>query len=83
MSSLPTPNFVLMVEFNVPSYGSYGTRQDRTLPAGAFVRPIEPRYVPQFILDRDENRWFNEAKEAYCYCRFGIVVIPKNLMRQT
>lgn len=74
---MKTPDYVLK-EKHTASYGPHETLE---LPAGAFVRLIQPAYVPKHILDA--NRLYNKATEVFVYCRYGIVLIPRYLIRQT
>lgn len=60
----------------------------------AFVRPIELAYVPKhciefrakyvwFLVDSwtgKEQRAFDPREEVFCYSRYGIVTIPRNLL---
>lgn len=72
-----TPDFVLKVAH------SYGTSPDqRTLPAGTFVRPLELHYVPKHCISNPENKWFNSETEVFCYTRYGIVVIRKDNIKE-
>lgn len=73
---MKTPNYVLDSDFNIP----YGHHDVKTLPAGSFVRPLEFIYVPQHI--KDENKWFNEHNDVYCYTKIGIIAIPKHQVRE-
>ena len=73
---MKTPNYVLDEDFSIP----YGHHDVKVLPAGTFVRPIETCYVPKHI--KDENKWFNEKTDCYCYTRIGIIVIPKKYVRK-
>jgi hypothetical protein len=78
VSMLPTPNFVLMSEYR-PYMGS--SSDPVVLPAGAFVRPIDLKYVPKHVIE--DRRWssFNEKTEVFCYTRVGIIPIPIDAMR--
>lgn len=77
--SLPTPNFVLMSPLTI----SRGPYDNKTLPAGTFVRPIEYQYVPKHIQDADWNRFFDQTTDIFCYTRVGIVAVPRNIIRNT
>lgn len=76
--SIPTPNYVLMEEYNI----NIDTHDIKTLPQGTFVRPIEYRYVPKHVLDHPLWKWFNAEREVFVYCRLGIIAVPKKLLRQ-
>lgn len=77
--SIRTPNYVLTEAINVSSSDG---RQAKELPAGSFVRPIQPCYVPKHITEGAVGRYFNEKNEVYVYTRYGIVTIPKSYLRQ-
>lgn len=76
MGNIPTPNFKLTESHS----WNLGQHDSRTLPAGSFVRPIETRYVPQHILD--EWKWVDHKSEVFVYCRYGIVPVPKRILRK-
>lgn len=76
MSRIRTPNYVL----SEAHYHHVGPMDARTLPAGTFVRPIELCYVPKHVTEA--NREFDKEKEVYCYCRYGILPIPKSIIRE-
>ena len=56
--------------------------EKKELPAGAFVKPIEYKWVPKHILDCDMGRWFNKDIQTFCYTHYGIVVIPNEMIRK-
>ncbi len=70
-----SPDYVLTAPHAVP--GSH----DLTLPAGAFVRPIATCYVPKHVLE--DTRWQSFWLEGmlFCYTRYGILPIPKAIVR--
>lgn len=72
-----TPDYVLTEDHNV----TYNSTEGKILLAGSFVRPIEIQYVPKHITDSAFGRWFNKNTEIYCYTRYGIVPIPRNILR--
>lgn len=76
------PNYILVESMQIiPSNG--GSHHDaRTLPKGSFVRPIDLSYVPKHVLEQNEHRVFDPNSHAYCYTRFGIVIIPKAYYRE-
>jgi hypothetical protein len=75
---LPTPNFITTEDYRFMK--SKWTEQ--ILPAGSFVRPIELCWLPKHILDADGHKWFNSETEVYAYCSWGIIAIPKKIMRK-
>ncbi len=67
-----TPDYKLNEDF------SFGPMNDqRTLPAGSFVRPVEDRYVPKHLLD-DKTQAHNPKLDWWCYSRYGFLSIPRN-----
>lgn len=77
MSSLPTPNYIIIQDISL----GRGAWSDKILKAGSFVRPIDVRYVPKHVLE--QHVYYNPNFEIFCYTRYGIVPIAKNLMRIT
>jgi hypothetical protein len=75
--SVKTPNYMLTEEVRFINYG-----ETKTIPKGAFVRPIELKYVPKHVLDSPNNRFFNSATEVFAFTRYGIVAIPKSSIRE-
>ena len=76
--AIKTPNYALTEAHYIPM----GSLDAKTLPAGSFVRPIETRYVPAHVLESKLGKTFDEKLEIMCYTRFGIVPIPKNIIRE-
>ena len=69
-----TPDFVLNEDF------FFGPSNDqKVIPAGSFVRPIEFKYVPKETISR--AGFFSKADSQFCYTRYGILIIPKILIR--
>lgn len=52
-----------------------------TLPAGSYVKPVSPQYVPKHITENSQWAFFNSTLETFVYCRFGFVVIYKSQLR--
>lgn len=73
-----TPNYCLNQEFVY----NWDIHDKKSLPNGSFVRPIELCYIPQHILDIPRNKSFDPEKEIYCYTRYGIMAIPKHMIRE-
>lgn len=53
-----------------------------TLPAGTFVKPIEPYYLPDHIKNSDDYASFSPKTQVYVYCHYGIVAIPRRVLRK-
>lgn len=80
MSGFPrgrAPTFVLRDAYVVYTPGSLDKVE---LPQGAFVQPINKDYVPKHITDKVFG--FNTDVDTFAYSRFGIIVIPRRLIRE-
>ncbi len=77
--SVRTPNYALTEEHSV-------FRKNRTdpivLPAGSFVRPLELCYVPKHVLEDPQWRYFDKEIEVFVFTKFGIVAVPKRLVKE-
>lgn len=73
-----TPDYVLTEDV----YYKANTYDEKQIPAGSFVRPIELSYVPKHIIEDTRWRWFNKDLEVFCYTHYGILPIAKDKMRQ-
>lgn len=56
--------------------------QEASLPEGSFVKPIEACYLPKHITDSDAFRYVNLKDNVYVYCHYGIIPIPRSILRQ-
>lgn len=79
MSRGRAPNYIITEEHTY----SLGVSDYRTLPAGTFVRPLELHYVPKHIIEDKAHLDFNKVTQIYCYCRFGIVAIPRKIIKES
>ncbi len=79
--SLPVATYLTEEECVVRVKGT-----DQTLPRYSFVRPIHESYIPRHIKDANLEKplWdrFNPDTQVYCYCHYGIVALPKALLRR-
>jgi hypothetical protein len=75
--SLPTPNYFLIKERIVQVYN----KDFITLPAGSCCRPISPCYLPKHVLEYYTSKGYDKDKNDWCYTKFGIIPIPKGLIR--
>lgn len=80
--SVKTPNFMTTKEYTFQGRGKYGV-QTLTLPEKSFVKPIYFGYLPKHVVDESKAKGFNDKTEVYCYTYFGILALPKDLLRQT
>lgn len=75
---MKTPDYVLNEEVKIMD----SLLNEKVLPAGSFVKPIEPYYLPKHIKDQTSFHWFDPRTEAYCYTFYGIVMIPLRSIRR-
>lgn len=71
---MKTEQWVLAQEYT----HSFNQRDSFTLPSGAFVLPMETKYVPKHVR---EAIFLDSSKEIFCYTHFGIIPIPKKILR--
>jgi hypothetical protein len=76
---MKTPNYKISEDF---SFVCNDLWDKKIIPAGTFVRPIELQYVPQHIKDWFFHKFFDEEKEIYVYCSYGMIAIPRKLLRE-
>jgi hypothetical protein len=79
MTSIKTPNFVITQMF---VWCPNRLAKTIELPAGSFVRPIEYQYVPKHVTEAPVWQDFDKNREVFCYTRFGIIALPKNILRE-
>lgn len=60
----------------------FGPHKGMILPVGSFVKPISGYYLPAHIKDSVAYRFFDSEKDLFCYCRYGIILFPKDLVRR-
>lgn len=68
------PTYMLQEKYEIPD-------SDNILPQGAFVKPIDDYYLPKHIKETNNYYWRNKEEVVYCYCHFGIIQIPRRLIR--
>lgn len=76
--TVKTPNFFLTESYTYFPNGWGG--EGRTLPVNASVRPIELPYVPKDVTEHTRWKDFDKNKEVFCFCRYGIIAIPKHII---
>lgn len=74
---MATPDFVLTEEFSIYN----GPQDSKVLKAGSFVRPISKCYLPKHITEDPHNQYIFDDR-VFCYTHYGIILIPKKLLRQ-
>ena len=70
--SLPTPNWILNEDHSI----SLGSFDSKVLKEGTFARPISLEYVPDYIKEKPEHKFFKPDTEVYAYTPIGIVIVP-------
>lgn len=53
----------------------------KVLPVGSFIRPLQLTYVPQHIIDKFPG--FDKERQVFAYTKYGIVPVPKSIVRET
>ncbi len=76
--SVKTANYVTIA----PAQFIQDDWSKKELPAGTFVKPIHPVYLPAHIKSTLVYEWFNPVHEVFVYCSYGIIVIDKKNMRE-
>jgi hypothetical protein len=77
--TIKTPNYCLTEDCHIPS----NDRGDgKVLEAGTWVRPIDPYYIPKHVKEDDRWPFFDENTQIFCYTRYGIVPLPKRILRE-
>jgi hypothetical protein len=76
---MKTPEYVTKEPW---SYKKSFNTEPVNFPAGSFMKPIDPYYLPKHVLDSDEYRWSNKNTETFAYTRIGIIPVPKDLLRK-
>lgn len=69
-----TPEYVTTQEYVVKIRGA-----EKTLPAGSFVKIVSSQYVPDFT--KETYPTFFESNDCYCFTAFGLVPLPKMMLR--
>lgn len=77
---MKTPNYVLTEKFSFSANGAFGSAIE--LPEGTFVRPIEVIWLPTHILQSSDYKFFKPEKEVFVYTRYGIIVVPRDIIRK-
>ena len=68
------PEYVLDKDHSCIFYGDAVT-----LPKGSHVVPMDLRWVPQEI--KEKHRFFVDSSDVYVYTKYGILPIPKSILR--
>lgn len=75
---MKTPNYVTTEDCKLDQ----GKFSAKILPVGTFVRPINNEYLPRHIKESDMYFWIKTGEYVYVYCSYGIVLIPKDIVRE-
>lgn len=77
--SVKTPDYVLIEDYVV----IISNTDRRVIPVGSFVQPIDEYYLPKHIKDSDDYKFqIGPSRFIWAYTRYGIVRIPKSLLRR-
>lgn len=76
---MATPDYVLMEAY---SFYLWSNTESKTLEVGSFVRPVDPSYLPAHVMKDDRFKNFDPNTQVFCYCRYGLVPIPKKIVRR-
>lgn len=76
--SLATPNYVTCEDIMF----MVGPTDVKTLPAGTFVRPVHPTYVPEHVKKDFRCLHFSEETHEYYYTPMGFLVLRKDKVRK-
>lgn len=75
---MKTPDYVLMQAYEIQLSGI----DTLVLPAGSFVRPIDPYYLPKDIKSKYPCRWYDPKTDFMCYTHYGLLPIAKTAITQ-
>lgn len=77
--SVKVPEFVLTEEYHlrVDTIGD-----PMILPQGSFVKPINNNYISKETRKKPINSWHNDNTDVFCFTRFGVVSLPKKIVRE-
>lgn len=75
---MKTPNYVLTQDF----VAIFGVQDQKILPAGSFVKPVEFTYVPKHVIEGPYGKSFNKRTDVFCYTRIGFISIPRAWIRE-
>lgn len=70
-----TPDYIL-----IEDYTCYmGPGDPIILKAGSFARPLEPNWVPEHVKTGYRSA---SPSQVHCYTHYGIIPVPKKLLRK-
>lgn len=72
--------YVTTEDFNYSSVDDASRRF--LIPAGTFVKPIYHYNLPAHIRGSKMYFWWNPTKDTFVYCHYGILIIPKDIIRE-
>lgn len=75
---MKTPNYIITEKCVLYN----GPMDEKVLEIGSFVCPIEYAYLPVHV--KEDKRWKDVTlnTHVFCYTRYGIIPIEKNILRQ-
>lgn len=76
--AIKTANYTIIEEHRIltPDW------KEKIIPAGTFVKPIHIYYLPDHIKKTNDYKYFVSATEQFVYCSYGIIVVPKHIIRE-
>lgn len=79
-----TPNYRLNTDFSYSaSPGMWANMDQKVIPAGSYVRPLELTYVPKHVVEDKRWEFFNKDLDVFCYTKNGIIPIPRAYLSET
>lgn len=72
---MKVPEYALIEPFS----WDLSSQDKRTLPAGAFVKPVDARYVPEHV--KQALRAQLTDGKVYAYTRYGFILLPKTILK--
>lgn len=76
--SVKTANYMLKESVII----HYGPHDQKVIPAGSFVSPVELKYVPKHVIAQYPS-WAMGKDDVYIYTKFGFTYCNKNKLRAT
>lgn len=60
---------------------SAGPHDTIYLPQGSYVSPVDPYYLPRHIKELPEYRHMNHDTHTFAYTKFGLIPLPKKIIK--
>lgn len=75
---MKTPDYIITEEHT----HRIGPLDERILPKGSFVRPIQYCYLPAHVKNDSQWKDINLDTHVFCYTHFGIIAIERKILRE-